>query len=145
MGEQPTRTLERAMAELAAVLGEATAAHFGAGTRVSGLRRMSAGASRETWAFDATAPDGAALPLILKRDPLKRDVAGTKDEDDGIEGVDSVLGVDRRTEGRLMQLAGDGGVPEPRVYFFLENDDRTSAGFVMDRIDGETLGGRIAR
>ena len=42
--------------------------HFGAGSRVEGLKRLSGGASQETWAFDVAAPDGTHA-LILRRAP----------------------------------------------------------------------------
>ena len=44
-----------------------------------------------------------------------------------------------------MQLAGEAGVPVPEVPFFLEADQLTSAGFVMQRLEGEALGRRILR
>ena len=44
-----------------------------------------------------------------------------------------------------MQLAGEAGVPVPEVPFFLDADQRTSAGFVMQRLEGEALGRRILR
>lgn len=132
-------TLEQQAALLRVVLEDEAGRQFGQGTEIHKLQKMSAGASRETWAFEAATPGGARLPLILKRDPMQADQPA------GAAGVDSVLGVDRWTEGRLMELARDGGVPEPRVHFFLDAGERTSAGFVMDRIDGETLGRRIAR
>jgi aminoglycoside phosphotransferase (APT) family kinase protein len=135
----PAGTLEQQAERLRAVLETEAGAQFGPGTQIRHLQKMSAGASRETWAFEATTPAGERLPLILKRDPMRAD------KPEGAAGVDSVLGVDRWTEGRLMQLAREAGVPEPRVHFFLKADERTSAGFVMDRVDGETLGRRIAR
>jgi len=133
-------TLAQQSTRLDAVLTAAVQAHFGRDCRVTALAKMSAGASREVWAFDAVLPDGEVIPLILKRDPI-----GQPDAAAGGGGVDSVLGVDRRTEGRLMQLARDNGVPEPQVHFFLEQDAQTSPGFVMDRLTGETLGRRILR
>lgn len=131
-------TLAQQTALLARVLTAAAGRCFGAGTRIDGLAKLSGGASREVWSFDAVAPDGQVLPLILKRDP-----PGENAELDG--GVDALLGVDRRTEGRLIELAGDNGVPEPRVHFFLEHSADSPPGFVMDRLDGETLGRRILR
>jgi hypothetical protein len=37
---------------------------------IKGLTRLSGGASRETWAFDAIRPDGSATELVLRRDPV---------------------------------------------------------------------------
>ncbi len=125
--------------DLAAVLRDRVRAVYGPGTEIDGLVRLSGGASRETWSFDALLPDGNRKPLILKRDPLDEKA------DDEAGGDDAHLGVDRWTEGRLMQLAGEVGVPVPEVPFFLDADDRTSAGFVMQRLEGEALGRRIVR
>ena len=124
---------------LAAVLGDRVSVQYGVGTKIDGLMRLSGGASRETWSFDAILRDGSRKPLILKRDPLDE-----IKEKDAFAG-EVHLGVDRWTEGRLMQLAGEAGVPVPDVPFFLDADQRTSAGFVMQRLEGEALGRRILR
>jgi aminoglycoside phosphotransferase (APT) family kinase protein len=142
--KQQPETLEDQRQHLYEVLMDAVEAPFGKGTRIVDLEKMSAGASRDTWSFDAISASGERIPLILKRDPLEnRD----KEPDgyDDVKEVHSLLGVDRFTEGTLMQLARDAGVPAPRVHFFLEQDARTGAGFVMDRLQGETLGRRILR
>ena len=125
--------------DLAAVLKDRVSVEYGAGTKIDGLVRLSGGASRETWSFDAILRDGRRKPLILKRDPLDENK-----EKDAFAGEVN-LGVDRWTEGRLMQLAGEAGVPVPDVPFFLDADLRTSAGFVMQRLEGEALGRRILR
>lgn len=39
---------------------------------IEGLTRLSGGASRETWSFDAVAADGARSELVLRRDPPGR-------------------------------------------------------------------------
>jgi aminoglycoside phosphotransferase (APT) family kinase protein len=137
MSEGAGHTLAEQTETLRSVLSGAVAGHMGTAGAIEGLRKMSAGASREVWAFDAVTADGARMPLVLKRDPLGGDGE--------TGGVDSVLGVDRRTEAILMQLAGAHGVPAPRVHFIIDADERTGAGFVMDRLDGETLGRRIVR
>jgi len=43
---------------------------------VSDLRRLTGGASRETWSFDATPDGGAGRPLILRRDPPEGEPQG---------------------------------------------------------------------
>ena len=126
--------------QLAGVLRERLAAEYGAGTRIEGLVRLSGGASRETWSFDAVTPDGTRQPLILKRDPMDRRA------EKQFEGVpEGRLAVDRWTEGRLLQLAGAAGAPVPEVPFFLAKDGRTTAGFFSRRLEGEALGRRILR
>ncbi|WP_239456499.1 phosphotransferase family protein [Nocardioides solisilvae] len=55
--------------ELVDRLEERLCALLGDGTRLTGLRRVSGGASRQTWALDVRSPDGAEQALVLRRDP----------------------------------------------------------------------------
>jgi aminoglycoside phosphotransferase (APT) family kinase protein len=48
-------------------------------------------------------------------------------------------------EAQLIEVARAGGVPVPGVRHVLRASDGMGVGFVMDRIDGETLGRRIVR
>lgn len=96
--------------------------HLGA-VEVLELRRLSGGASRETWSFDAVV-DGGAMPLILRRDPPGR---ATPEVD----------------EYALLTVAERSGVAVPTLRFELDERDDLGHGFVMDRIDGETLGRHI--
>ena len=48
-------------------------------------------------------------------------------------------------EAKLFAAALRAGVPGPEVLLVLEPDDRMGSGFVMDWIEGETLGAKIAR
>ncbi len=50
-----------------------------------------------------------------------------------------------RAEAALMRAARAAGVPEPEVYWIFEPDDGLGEGFVMEWLDGETLGKRIVR
>ena len=127
-------------AQLAAVLRDRLADEYGPGTEIEGLVRLSAGASRETWSFDAVKPDGSRQLLILKRDPMARQV------DKKFEGVpEGRLAVGRLVEGRLLQLAREAGTPAPVIPFMLNKDGRTTEGFFSHRLEGETLGRRILR
>jgi aminoglycoside phosphotransferase (APT) family kinase protein len=112
--------------DLAGVLG----AH-----ELQGLRRLSGGASRETWAFDA---DGR--PLILQR-----------------ERPGGVASGAMGTEVALLRAAWEAGVPVPAVVVFggdVDDDVRGNAvdaralgssWMVVERIDGETIPRRILR
>jgi aminoglycoside phosphotransferase (APT) family kinase protein len=103
-------------ARLSAVLGQ----------EVTGLTRLSGGASRETWAFDA-----GGRPLILRRDPPGATRLGP-----GGMGL----------EARALQAAGAAGVPVPTLL--ASADDPTaleSAYLIMERIEGETIPRRILR
>ena len=48
-------------------------------------------------------------------------------------------------EARLMQLAFDAGVPSPRVLHVLKPEDDLGTGFIMQRVDGETIARKILR
>lgn len=125
--------------QLRGVLQERLREVYGSQATLVNLTQLSGGASRETWSFDAQMPDGSSKPLILKRDPV------TYKPDGSIVTEDSPIGVSRATEGRLIELAGSAGVPVPEVPFFLPADERTTEGFVMERLEGEALGLRILR
>ena len=47
-------------------------------------------------------------------------------------------------EALLMQSARSVGVPEPQVYYVLQRHDRLGDGFIMEWLEGETLGARIS-
>ena len=120
-------------ADLAAVLGAAA---------VTGLRRLSGGASRETWAFEA---DGA--PLILQR-----------------ERPSGVRKAGMASEAAVLRAARGTGVPVPAV---VAGDAEASAGsagsagsdgsagsagealgpawMVVERVEGETIARKILR
>jgi aminoglycoside phosphotransferase (APT) family kinase protein len=112
-------------------LAAACSRHLGGTFEVTELRRLSGGASRETWAFIASdrGHDGnREIPLVLRRDP----------------GA-SVGQSERSTEYRLLEAAAAGGVAVPTVRFLIEDADDLGAGFVMDRVDGETIPRKILR
>jgi aminoglycoside phosphotransferase (APT) family kinase protein len=109
-------------------LGAVCARHLGDTSTVEGLRRLTGGASRETWSFDAVGVDGTRHALVLRRDPGS-----------------TVGSADRSTEYRLLEAAGAAGVPVPPVRFLLDAEDAIGEGFVMTRIDGETIPRRILR
>ena len=115
-------------------LASAVAAHVADVRGVTAPRRLSGGASQETWAFDAETARGV-LPLILRRKP------------GGGAGDAPLLGsaIPLETEAALIDLAGGAGVPVPRVHFVLESADGLGSGFVMERLEGETLAPRILR
>ncbi len=104
------------------------------GAEIEGLRRLSGGASRETWSFDAKEADGATRPLILRRDP---------------PGLPLPIG---RTGGMpleaiLFETAARAGVPVPTIRASGDADDNVlETGFlVMDHVDGETIARKILR
>jgi aminoglycoside phosphotransferase (APT) family kinase protein len=93
---------------------------------VSGLRRLSGGASQETWAFKAGERD-----LILRRKPGGLTMSG------------NAIGLEN--EAALIQAAERQGAPVPAVVHVCAPDEGLGEAYVMERVEGETLGRRIVR
>jgi aminoglycoside phosphotransferase (APT) family kinase protein len=100
----------------------------GDGDRVEGMRRLSGGASRETWSLDLVGPAGTR-PLILQRAR-----AGTTGSGPGMAA-----------EARLMRLAAARGVPVPTVLADDAGDALGAPCVVMERLEGETIARKILR
>ncbi len=112
------------MNELAASLATAL------GAEVEALTRLTGGASRETWRFDAVAPHATRAPLVLRRDPPGR------------PGQPGSMG----REAAAIRAAAAAGLAVPEIV--AATDDVTtwgSAGIVMRRVEGETIARRILR
>lgn len=95
------------------------------------LIRLSGGASQETWAFDISDTSPTPQRMILRRSPP------------GYTAPFRAAGIE--TEAALMQLAYEAGVPSPRVRHVLVPQDNLGRGFLMDRVDGETIPRKILR
>jgi aminoglycoside phosphotransferase (APT) family kinase protein len=96
---------------------------------VGEFTRLSGGASRETWSFDAIGADGTRTGLILRRDPPGRP---------GEPGV-----VDR--EAAALSIAHGAGLPVPEMLFSFTEAAFGGAGMIMRRVEGETIARRILR
>src|ERR1700730_14376163 len=94
-------------------------------------RNCRAGSSQETWSFDIVHPNGY-VGAILRRSPKGYGAAPTR-----AAGLDA--------EARLMQLAYDAGLPSPRVMHVLKPEDDLGTGFIMARVEGETIARKILR
>ncbi len=103
------------------------------GLRIENLSRLSGGASQETWSFDGV-KDGGTLPLILRRAPGGVRVIA--------EGSTSVP---LSTEAAAIEAARAGGVAAPRIRLVLKDEDGAGQGYVMDRLQGETIARKILR
>lgn len=101
------------------------------GARATGLRRLTGGASLETWAFDVEG-EGESRPLILRR----RGGGGEA------EVFETSLALP--VEARLLKAAEDGGVPVARLVCDCVEADGLGEAYVVERVSGETLGRRIA-
>src|SRR3981189_3311874 len=93
--------------------------------------RLSAGASQETWSFDILHPDGNTA-AILRRAPQGYGAAPARAAGLNAEAV-------------LMRLAHSAGLPSPQVLHVLQPQDELGTGFIMERIDGETIPPKILR
>ena len=95
--------------------------------------RLSGGASQETYRL--TLSQGSRCGTLC----LRRAAGGVAVESE----VRVAPGL--ATEARLMACAREAGVPEPEVYYVLQEADGLGEGFIMEWLDGETLGARIVR
>ena len=101
---------------------------------ITGVVRLSGGASQETWSLDAKVGD-AAVPLILRRSP------GGMPRPQGT-GSNSVP---LETEAVVIETARKAGAAAPRVRYVLAPEDKVGIGYVMDRLEGETIARKILR
>lgn len=102
-----------------------------AGVEVADLRRLSGGASRETWSFTAHGPSAGERRLVLQR--LRPGGVGT--------------GPSMAVEDRLLAAAEAAGVPVPPVVVDAPAAEGAGLGQarVSVHVDGEALGPRIVR
>ena len=97
---------------------------------IANLRRLSAGATLQTWSFDAVA-DGTILhPLILRRSP---------------GGLRSTESLSLEVEADLIRALAGSGAPVATVVHTLVPQDGLGDGFLMTRIEGETIPRKILR
>ena len=114
--------------DLSHALAQALDPLVGGGLSIEDLRRLSGGASRETWSFDAVSASGERHPLILRRDPPGAPKGGM-----GMEAA-------------VVEAAAAAGVPVPKLW--LADDDPAVLGaafMIVERIEGETIARRILR
>ncbi|MGJ5180621.1 phosphotransferase family protein [Bradyrhizobium oligotrophicum] len=112
-------------------LSRCVAAFMPGATGVRGAAKLSGGASQETWRFDIVHPDGD-VGAILRRSPKGYGAAPGR-----AAGLDN--------EAPLMRLAYAAGVPSPEVLHVLQPADDLGTGFIMRRVDGETIARKILR
>ncbi len=97
---------------------------------VEDLVRLSGGASRDTWSFDAVEASGARHPLILQR----------------TRSLVVEAWVETATEARLIKAAQAAGVPVPDLITWSADPSLLGLPFlILERVDGETIPQRILR
>lgn len=97
---------------------------------VERCQQLSAGASQETWCIEVATEDGNGRLALRRAQPMLGEGGG-------------VGQIPLETEATLFRLAGEHDVPGPTVRYILQPGDGLGAGFIMDWLDGETLGQRI--
>jgi aminoglycoside phosphotransferase (APT) family kinase protein len=99
---------------------------------LTSVDRLSAGASQETYKITAKI-DGVEVIHALRRAPGGQ-LNEVTPEHPGL-----------RTEAMLIKAAGEIDVPVPEIIYVLQESDGLGAGFIMEWLEGETLGARIVR
>jgi aminoglycoside phosphotransferase (APT) family kinase protein len=100
---------------------------------IAGLQRLSAGATLQTWAFDAVGA-GAPQPLILRRSP------------GGLRGAESLPLADEAALLRALAAASPALRPVlAEVLHVAMPADGLGDGFMMRRVAGETIPRKIQR
>ena len=93
-------------------------------------RRLSGGASQATYRVEIETGTGPRT-LAVRRSALGGVAAGSGP---GIEG-----------EAELFRVARAAGVPEPEIFHVFTPEEELGEGFVMEWLDGETVGSKILR
>jgi len=99
---------------------------------LSSVTQLTAGASQETYRVVYTT-SGNEVTLALRR------------AQPTAEADSSVGSIGLATEAALLQLAHKAGIPEPAVVYILTESDGLGSGFLMEWLQGETLGQRIVK
>ena len=100
---------------------------------IAGCRQLTAGASQETYKITCTTDAGEQTFALRRAVPT-------------LQNATSEVGsISLATEARLFQLALENDIPAPRVMYVLSSSDDLGDGFLMDWLEGETLGQRIVK
>ena len=94
--------------------------------------RLSGGASQETYRI-VLETDSGERKLAMRRAP------------GGIPKPAVEGGPGLALEAKLMRLAKEAGVPEPEVIYVTKPEDGLGEAFIMEWLEGETLGARVVR
>lgn len=123
--------------DLAEKLGRVVARQIGGDGTIIGLRRLTGGATKQTWAF-GTVIDGREQPFIVQLTGALPDLDGSHPR----AGLPRVAGRDET----LLMLAGmKAGVPTPPVCVALADSDGLGIGHITEFVAGETIARKILR
>ena len=100
--------------------------------RILYCKRLSGGASQETYRIVIETETGERQ-LAMRRGP-----GGIHKP--AVEGGPGLV-----IEAKLMRLAREAGVPEPEILYVCTPEDGLGVAFIMEWLEGETLGARIVR
>lgn len=123
--------------DLAGLLAAALSSHLDSSVTIENLARLTGGASRETWSFDAVDEAADRRALILRRDF----------PDGGTPSLSALLGIgadlDRRGEFALFECLHRAGIPVPRPVLLPDPASGLGSCFVMERVAGESMPRRL--
>ncbi len=129
-----SRPTQDPVATLRADLERCLAGTAGAAARVDDLRPLVGGASQEAWSVDAeieAGPLAGRHALVLRRD---------------LGGALSSSVLPRDQEFAVLTAMHRAGLPVPRPYWFIADlGGQGRAAFLMERVQGETIGRRIVQ
>ena len=117
-------------AELSQALRAVLSRRMGAGGEVKALRRLTGGATKQTWAFEWHVA-GRDEALVLQRMAPARPAAGGTPK------------LSAEQDAALMGVAREGGVPAPELCLLLHAGDGLGDGYVTRFVAGETLGRKV--
>ncbi|MEH6570152.1 MAG: phosphotransferase family protein, partial [Halioglobus sp.] len=113
-------------------LGKLLAREIAGFVKLTSCQKLTAGASQETYRIRIDTDRGEEQFALRRSVPTLL--------------ADSNLGViGPAVEAQLFELAAAAGIPEPEVRYVLCEADELGQGFLMQWLDGETLGHRIVR
>ena len=119
-------------------IAKALQRHWQQDVVIDTLRRLTGGASSQTYAFTAHLSGGTMQSLILRRDPFA-DAAGAPQQ------AETRYGPGWAGEFQVLRAAAQGGVPVPEMLVALEAGDGIGQGFIMRFVEGETVARRVLR
>ena len=99
---------------------------------LSSCKKLTAGASQETYCIACDSDNGEVLLALRRAVPTA-------------ESQSAIPSIGLETEAKLLSLAATGGIAVPQVIYVLHDTDGLGAGFLMQWLEGETLGQRITR